>query len=51
VAGTREFVEAQITGRMHLIAGVLQLPPLQETNVFSDVVAKDTLWPAVLVEN
>ncbi len=51
VANAREWVEAQASGRSQLIPGVLQLPPLEGSNVFSEVVATDVLLPAVLAEN
>ena len=51
VANSREFVSAQVSGQTHMIAGILQLPPLMDTNAFSDQVALDELRPAVLAEN
>ncbi len=51
VANSREFVEAQTTGRSDLIAGVIQLPPLSESSLFSDVVAVERLFPAILSDN
>ncbi|MEM8802999.1 MAG: transporter substrate-binding domain-containing protein [Pseudomonadota bacterium] len=44
------FVAAQASGETQMIAGILQLPPLLETNVFSIEVARDVLLPAVLSE-
>lgn len=51
VAGPREWIAAQASGRAQLIPGVVQLPLLAETSLFSDQVATDTLRPAVLSTN
>ncbi len=51
VVNSREFVTAQASGQTQLIPGVLQLPPLQPTNVFSQQIAVDRLRPAVLSDN
>jgi signal transduction histidine kinase len=51
VANSREFVAAQVSGNAQLIAGILKLPPLAQSNVFSQTVASDALRPAVLERN
>lgn len=51
VANAREWVAAQASGRSQLIPGILKLPPLAESNVFSDEVAADVLRPAVLAND
>ena len=51
VSNAREWVAAQASGGSQLIPGVLKLPPLADSNVFSDEVAADTLRPAVLSSN
>lgn len=51
VANAREFIQAQIEGRTQMIAGVARLPLLQDTNVFSSAVARESLRLAVLAEN
>ena len=48
VANSRELVGAQASGRSNFIPGILKLPPLTATNVFSEEVAIDSLRPAVL---
>lgn len=49
VSGGREFIEAQATGRTQMIAGVIALPELADTNVISDTVSTESLLPAILV--
>ncbi len=49
IDSVQEFVEFQISGQSDMIAGVGRLPPLQATNLFSDVVASEQLRPIVLV--
>ena len=50
VDGSTGFVAAQASGEAQMIAGILQLPPLRGTSVFSDEVARDVLLPAILAE-
>ena len=51
VANAREWVAVQASGQTEMIPGVLKLPPLTGTNVFSREVAADVLRPAVLSSN
>ena len=51
VGNSQQFVAAQVAGQTHMIAGILKLPPLVSTNVFSDFVVSEALRPAVLVDN
>ena len=50
VESSREFVEAQISGEAEMVAGIVRLPPLVATNVFSTPVATEQLRLSVLVE-
>lgn len=51
VEGAREWVAAQAAGDAQFIPGVLRIPGLQATNVFSNEIAEDILRPAVLASN
>ena len=48
VANSKEFVEAQVSGRTQMIAGVARLPALEDTNVFSAPLATELLRFATL---
>ncbi|MGC3939299.1 transporter substrate-binding domain-containing protein [Roseobacter sp. EG26] len=50
VGDSQAFIQAQINGDTHMIAGVARLPSLQETNMFSGRVATETLRLSVLNE-
>ena len=51
VPNAREWVAAQASGACQLLPGVLNLPPLRATSLFSREVAADVLRPAVLANN
>ena len=51
VPNARAWVAAQVRGDTQLLPGVVQLPPLGSTNVYSTRVATDVLRPAVQVNN
>lgn len=51
VANAGEWIGAQASGQAQLIPGVLKLPLLQATNVFSNDVAADVLRPAVRADD
>lgn len=51
VSAVEELVAGQATGQTQMIAGILQLPPLTGSNVFSSPVATDTLKPTILSQN
>jgi signal transduction histidine kinase len=38
---SKEFVENQVSGKTQIVAGILRLPPLENSNVFSDVAASE----------
>jgi len=51
VADAPAWVAAQAAGQSHMIPGVVALPALAQTNVFSHEVASDALRPTVLRTN
>jgi len=48
VRDTAAFVDLQVSGESHLIAGIAKIPPLRSSNVFSVPVATEDLRPIVL---
>ncbi len=50
-ADAKGVVAAQNEGRSHMVAGIVCLPSMMETHVYSEPVATDQLRYAVLVEN
>lgn len=51
VSTPQEFLGAQSTGRTQLIAGIVQLPAIKGTSIFSDPVAIEHVRPAILESN
>ncbi|MEL7380057.1 MAG: transporter substrate-binding domain-containing protein [Pseudomonadota bacterium] len=50
VSDAQEFIQAQASGRTQIIAGVVVLPDLAPTNMFSDTIVTEQLLPAVLFD-
>lgn len=51
VVDVQAIAAAQNSGQSHLVAGIVKLPSLVDTHVYSDPVATDLLRYSVLVEN